>query len=154
MQTKDNANFFIVAAKGWVQKQNKFLLARRGPEELHMPGVWSLPGGKVENEIMDNILEKTVAKEIEEEVGIIIDSDMKIIHNNSFQRSDGATVIGLTYLCQYQSGAEAPLEDTTEIAWYTLEELEVMENIESFLKKEIKILSSFLKKEDTTSEVG
>lgn len=154
MQTKDNANFFIVMTKGWVQKNSKFLLAQRGPEELHMPGVWSLPGGKVENEIETNILEKTVAKEIEEEVGITVSSQMELIYNNSFKRSDGATVIGLTYLCRYQSGTEAPLEDTTEIAWYTLEELEAMENIEEFLKKEITILSQYIKKKSATSEVG
>ena len=61
METKDNAHFYIVAAKGWIEKDGKYLLARRGPEELHMPGVWSLPGGKVETETEEaHIIEKTL----------------------------------------------------------------------------------------------
>lgn len=146
MQTKDSANFFIVLVKGWVEKEGKFLLARRGPKELHMPGVWSLPGGKVELEIEQNILEKTLIKEIQEEVGITISDKMELIHNNSFNRSDGTAVIGLTFLCQHASGNPAALEDTTEIAWHSLEQLNALGDIEDFLKKEIKILANFLKK--------
>ena len=51
MQTEDNAQFHIVCVKGWVEKDGKFLLAQRAFNELHHPGVWSLPGGKVETEI-------------------------------------------------------------------------------------------------------
>lgn len=146
MQTKDNANFFIVLAKGWVEKDGKFLLARRGPEELHMPGVWSLPGGKVETEITQNILQKTLRKEIEEEVGITISDNIELVHNNSFERTDGAIVIGLTFLCHYASGTPAPMEDTTEIAWYTLQELNELQNIEDFLQKEIQTLIAYQEK--------
>ncbi len=144
MQTQDNANFFIVMAKGWVEKDGKYLLARRGPKELHMPGIWSLPGGKVEQEIAEHIIEKTLTKEIEEEVGITVSPHMELVYNNSFQRTDGPTVIGFTFLCQYQSGTPEALEDTTEIAWHTLEQLQQLTGLEPFLVKEIEILSTYL----------
>jgi len=147
MQTKDNANFFIVLVKGWVEKDDEFLLARRGPKELHMPGAWSLPGGKVELEIKPNILEQTLIKEIQEEVGVTVSEHMELVHNNSFKRSDGAVVIGLTFLCRYVSGTAAPMEDTTEVAWHTLEELNRLAGIEDFLKKEIKILVAYKSKQ-------
>lgn len=143
MQTKDNANFFIVATKGWVEKDGLFLLARRGPEELHMPGVWSLPGGKVETEIEPHILEKTLIKEIQEEVGVTVSDQMNLLYNNSFERTDGAIVVGLTFLCNYVSGEATPLEDTSEVAWYSLEQLKELRDIEEFLIKEIKILAAY-----------
>lgn len=145
METKDNAHFYIVAAKGWIEKDGKFLLARRGPEELHMPGVWSLPGGKVETDTEEaHVIEKTLQNEIKEEVGIDVAQDMKLIYNNSFLRSDGHLVVGLTFICQYVGGDPQPLEDTTELAWHTLDELKQLSGIEAFLVREIQILSDAL----------
>ena len=50
MQTQDNAQFHIVLVKGWVEKDGKFLMARRSRKEIQAPGQWSIPGGKMENE--------------------------------------------------------------------------------------------------------
>ena len=147
MQTKDNAQFHIVAVKAWIEKDNKFLLAKRGLNELHKPNTWSLPGGKVEGKIEEpNILQKTLRREIKEEVGINITDDVELIYNNSFVRTDGAHVVMLTFLCHYKSGEAKPLEDTAEIRWFTIEELERLEGIEDFLKIEIKELMNYLVK--------
>lgn len=141
MTTKDNAKFHIVAVKAWVKKGDKYLLARRGMNEVHMPGIWSIPGGKIdEGGDTVNILQETLKREVLEEVGLEITDEMELIFNNTFERSDGSSVVGLTFLCHWKSGETVPLEDTSEIGWFTLNELLGMEEVEDFLKREIKML--------------
>jgi ADP-ribose pyrophosphatase YjhB (NUDIX family) len=145
MQTKDNAQFHIVAVKAWIEKNNKFLLAKRGLHELHKPNTWSLPGGKVENETEEpNILQKTLKREIKEEVGIDVTDDIELVYNNSFIRTDGAHVVMLTFLCHYKSGEAEPIEDTSKVKWLSIEELKKFKEAEDFLKREIKELVSYL----------
>jgi ADP-ribose pyrophosphatase YjhB (NUDIX family) len=150
MQTKDNAQFHIVLVKGWIEKDGKFLLAKRSLKELHKPGVWSLPGGKVEGEKEEpNILQKTLKKEIKEEVGVEITNVIDLIYNNSFKRVDGAHVISLIFLCHYKSGYAKPLEETAEVRWFTLEELKRFNEAEDFLREEIKELVNYMKNKKT-----
>jgi ADP-ribose pyrophosphatase YjhB (NUDIX family) len=144
MKTRDKAQFFIVLVKGWVEKEGRYLLARRSPKELQMPGAWSLPGGKIEREIGKSILEKTLVKEIEEEVGIKVSEEISLVYNNMFQRVDGAFVLGLTFLCRYESGTPSALEDTTEIRWFSVNQLKRFKEAEDFLKIEIQHLVRYL----------
>jgi len=147
MQTKDNAQFHIVLVKGWVEKDGKFLLAKRGDQELHKPGIWSLPGGKVENETEEpDILQKTLRKEIKEEVNVDISDEIDLVYNNSFVRVDNAHVVSLTFLCHHKSGEARPLEDTKQIKWFTIEVLKEFNEVEDFLKIEINELVKYLKK--------
>jgi ADP-ribose pyrophosphatase YjhB (NUDIX family) len=150
MQTKDNAHFHIVLVKGWIEKDGKFLLAKRSLKELHKPGVWSLPGGKVESEKEEpNILQKTLKKEIKEEVGVEIEDATSLMYDNSFIRVDDAHVVSLTFLCHCKSGEAKPLEDTAEIKWLTLEELKRFNESEDFLREEIKELVNYMKNKKT-----
>ncbi|MCA9379784.1 NUDIX hydrolase [Candidatus Dojkabacteria bacterium] len=144
MKTKDNAKFHIVAVKAWVKKGDRYLLARRSMEELHMPGAWSLPGGKVENdEDTIDILQKTLKREIFEEVGLEITNEIELLFNNTFKRSDGSSVVGLTFFTHWKSGEAEPLEETSEVEWFTIEELLGMDDIEYFLKREISVLDKY-----------
>jgi len=80
MQTKDNAHFHIVTVKAWVKKGDKYLLARRGMSEVHMPGVWSIPGGKVDDDGETvNILQETLKREVLEEVGVEITDEIYLV---------------------------------------------------------------------------
>lgn len=145
METKDQAQFHIVLVKGWVEKEGKFLLAQRDEKETHVPGVWSLPGGKVENEITKNILQKTLQKELMEEVGVGVGDDMTMVYNNTFTRSDGAHVVAITFLCKHVLGEARPIEDTQDVAWLTLTELEHFDKAEDWLRDEINALCRFKK---------
>lgn len=134
-----------VIVKGWVEKDGKYLLAKRASTEKHHAGVWSLPGGNIETDVEDNIIETTLQREIEEEVGIKVSKNMKFIYNNGFiKTSDGSHVINLTFICYWESGIEKPLEDTEELRWYSLEELEQLENKPDFLETEVLYLQKFL----------
>lgn len=146
METKDNAKFYIVLVKGWIEYRGKFLLAQRGMNEVHKPGAWSVPGGKVEDAETTYVVEKTLKKEIKEEVGLDITDDIELIYNNTFQRVDGAHVVNLTFLCHALSDAAQSLEDTTQVQWMTPEELKNFPDAEDFLRIEIDALSAFLQK--------
>jgi len=39
---------FRVAAKSFVIKDNHLLLIKRRPNDVHKPGVWEIPGGRLE----------------------------------------------------------------------------------------------------------
>lgn len=124
MTTKDNAKFNIVLAIGVVEKEGKFLIAQRSFEELQAPGKWSLPGGKVEvkGDNLD-ILETALKREIKEEVGIVIDEDPIYVRSGSFIRVDKAPVVSIFFLCKWQSGRAKPLEDSIDVAWISIEDL-------------------------------
>jgi ADP-ribose pyrophosphatase YjhB (NUDIX family) len=131
---------YKVIVKGWIKKGDKFLLAQRGSTEAHHSGVWSLPGGNIESDIEDFLIENTLKREIE------VKDKMELVYNNSFVKtSDGSPVINLTFLCHWESGIAKPLEDTAEIKWFTLEELINFEKPPDFLEKEIKHLVEHLK---------
>jgi 8-oxo-dGTP diphosphatase len=144
MKTEDNAHFHIVLVKAWIENNGRFLLAQRAPSELHVPGAWSLPGGKIVDRLEPQILENTLKEEVREEVGIEIDDRMELIYNNSFRRVDGAHVVGLTFLCKLQSGDARALEDTVAVQWLTVEELKKFKDTQDFLKNEIKELVRYL----------
>jgi 8-oxo-dGTP diphosphatase len=148
METKDKAKFHIVQVQGWVRKDGKFLMAQRSFKELQAPGAWSIPGGKVETEaeIEEWPLQKTLKKEIKEEVGVVVSDTMELVYNDAFTRVDGAHVVAITFLCDYVSGEAQPLEDTEKVKWFTLDELENYEEAKGFLKRQIQALvKHFLK---------
>ncbi len=146
MKTQDNAQFHIVLVKGWVEKCGKYLMAKRGNTEPHKPGVWSLPGGKVENEVERDILQSTLKKEIKEEVGLDITETIELVYNNTFRRIDNAHVVSLTFLCHYKGGEAEALDDTAEVKWFTIEELKNFKDAEDFLQIEIEELLKFIQK--------
>ena len=65
------------------------LLVRRSDSEDHLPGVWSLPGGKVERGAScDDILERALAREIREEVGVSV-TEITYLESKLFYIGDG-----------------------------------------------------------------
>lgn len=122
-------------------KDDKVLVSQRSWEEAHMPGKWTIPGGKVEpyEEEIFNILEKELQKEVREETGVEIEDKMTLVTNNNFIRpSDNQHVIVMVFKCQYKSGEAQALEDTIDIKWATKEEIERMEfppNVQGYILK-------------------
>ena len=125
MKTKDNAKFHIVLVIGAVEKKKKILIAQRSFEELQAPGKWALPGGKVETNGTDlDVLEQTLIREIEEEVGVEVENDMIFVKSGSFIRVDDSSVISILFLCKWKSSKAKPLEDSIDTAWITNNELD------------------------------
>lgn len=135
----------IVLANAVVLKGDKVLISQRSFEETHMPGKWTIPGGKVDQtkEVTWNVIEKTLAQEVEEETGVKIKDQTQLVTNNSFIRSTGHHVIALVFLCQWESGEAKPLEDTIDVRWVSQQELDQFDfapGVKDYIKKAFETL--------------
>jgi len=123
----ENNKFYSVLVNAVIAKEGKILISQRSLDEGHEGGSWTIPGGKIENynneDEIFNIIEQTLIKEIQEEVGIEISSNIRLIANNTFRHTKGYITLALVFLCEYKSGEAKALEDTSNVAWITPKEL-------------------------------
>ncbi|MFH0856904.1 MAG: NUDIX domain-containing protein [bacterium] len=121
--TNTNIPLHVVFVEAWIKKGDKYLLARRSSKDEQAAGRWAVPGGKVDMEIEDHIIENSLKREIMEEVGIEADN-FKFFASRSFIRASGHHVVGLSFVADYKSGEAMPLEDQDEVRWVTMPEME------------------------------
>ena len=130
---------FIVNVEGAIYKDEKWLIVRRSEKEDHAPGALALVGGKVDQEgNSTDILERTLIREVEEEVGITV-SNLAYVNSSSFVTDSGVPVVDIVFLCSYEFG-EPYVKDSDEVAsvaWMSTQEIMDSEEIPSFLKVKI-----------------
>ncbi|MCR8644604.1 NUDIX domain-containing protein [Paenibacillus sp. N1-5-1-14] len=117
---------FIVNVEGAVCQDGKWLLITRSMKEEHAGGTLSLVGGKVDLEgFSQDILERTVKREIEEEVGVTVKAEVKFVYSSSFVAGEDCHVINIVFLCEYAEGtAHSKSPDEVEaVHWLTVEEV-------------------------------
>lgn len=71
------------------------------------------------------ILERTVKRECEEEVGIVIKDAVTFVYSSSFVTEDGRHVINMVFLCEYESGTatnRSP-DEVEAVHWLTSDEI-------------------------------
>ncbi len=118
------------------------MLGKRSKSEDVFPGLWGIPGGKVEVYKKENdTIENTLIREAKEEMGIKI----KPLHylESSCKISAGKAKLYLIFSAQHISGVPKPLEDTEEIGWFSMTQIDKMkltphthDNIHSVLEKQ------------------
>ncbi|GEM_PF-969835 len=123
-----------------VTKDNKVLISKRSMKEEHEPGKWTIPGGKVEETKGDvwNVLELNIKKEVMEETGVKVQDKMQLICNNTFVKANGTHVVAMIFLTKWESGEPKALEDTTDVKWIGIEEVEKYEfpvNVKDYILK-------------------
>jgi 8-oxo-dGTP diphosphatase len=136
------ANLYVVNVEAAILSDGKWLLAKRSETEEHAPGVLSLIGGKVESDIFDNnILEKTLKREVLEEVGIEIHDAMSYVKSCLFIANDGQLVLDIVFLCYYKFGEAAVLQpdELSSVIWMTLEDVMADQKIPSWTKESLKL---------------
>jgi NADH pyrophosphatase NudC (nudix superfamily) len=117
---------FIINVEGAVVKDNKWLLIQRGFKEEHAGGTLSLVGGKVDNEgSATEIIERTVKREIYEEVGMTVKDILKFVYSSSFVTASSSLVVNIVFVCEWESGeAYCKSQDEVEnVYWMTHEEI-------------------------------
>ncbi len=142
---------FIVNVEGAIYKEGKWLIVKRSDKENHAPGALALVGGKVDLEgNSTDILERTLIREVEEEVGVIV-SNLIYVNSSSFIADSGVPVVDIVFLCSYEFG-EPYAKDPDEVArvdWMSTQEILDSEEIPDFLKVNIQLADN-LAKSDTT----
>jgi 8-oxo-dGTP diphosphatase len=117
---------YIVNVEGIVWHQGRYLMITRGAEETQDPLALSMPGGKVEVQgNLQDVLEETIRREIQEETGIEIGAEFHYLESKSFVMNSGSLVVDIVFLCSYKSG-ELRISDPHEvedIQWMTAEEI-------------------------------
>ena len=133
---------YEIAITAIIVKDNKYLITRRSMQKKKWPGKWTVPGGKLERSDYEslpkdtvnawyNILERTVRREVKEEVGLEIKN---IDYLTSLIGEYGADVphsLIISLIADWDSGEVAlQEEETDQYAWVTLEEAKSYELID------------------------
>ena len=101
----------ITVVAALIEKDNKYLIARRSTGSIDVMGKWEFPGGKVE---ADESEKSAIEREIKEEFEMNIKA-IRFITNNVFE-SPKKTIDLRLYECEFISG-EFNLHDHSEYAF-------------------------------------
>lgn len=129
----ENKYLHEVAITAIIVKDDKYLITRRSPNKRRFPGLWTVPGGKLETDdyinlpkdttdYWYNVLEKVLRREVSEEVGLDI-TNIVYVTSLATVHGDGNPSLVISCLADYQSGEVTLKQDETDqFAWVTLEE--------------------------------
>lgn len=87
----------VVAAL--IEKDNKYLIAKRSTGDIHLLGKWEFPGGKVEKGESET---KAIEREIYEEFELSVEA-LEFVINNLYDYSDKTVDLRL-YKCRFIKG--------------------------------------------------
>jgi len=122
-----------VAITAIIVKDGKYLITRRSPKKRRFPGMWTVPGGKMETSdylqlpkdtkhYWYNVLERTLRRELKEEVGIEVDN-IEYVTSLATVHADGSPSLVISCMADYISGDIKLQEDELDqYAWVSLEE--------------------------------
>lgn len=137
---------FVVNVEGAIHRNGKWLLIRRSEKEEHAGGMLSLVGGKCEVEgFSSDILERTLIREVFEEVGIKV-IDLKYVNSSSFVTQAGINVIDIVFLCRPESGEPyaKSTEEVDDVLWMATSEILRHDELPEYLKKNLKLAENAL----------
>jgi len=106
-------NFRIAVKAFIVNDKGELLLIKRRGSDPHKPGVWEIPGGRLE--LGENPFDG-LKRETKEETGLDIEvkNPLRIHH---FTRDDGQKITMITFLCKPLSNSVNLSKEHTEFEW-------------------------------------
>lgn len=108
---------FRIAAKGFIVDENDNLLVlKREKNDVHMPEIWEIPGGRLDPG--ENPFEG-MKREAREEIGIEVEVKEPISVKH-FTRQDGQVVTMIIFLCKPLSKDVKISEEHEEFKWIDL----------------------------------
>ncbi len=129
-------NFRIAVKSFIVNKENKLLLLKRRSNDVHKPGNWDIPGGRLE---LGEDPFVGLKRETKEETNLDIDI-ISPLHVQHFTRDDGQKITMLIILCKPTHNNLKLSEEHTEYSWISLNQ---KENIPSWLNKPCKNFENY-----------
>ena len=126
--------FEVVITAIIANKEGKYLITRRSMQKKRFGGKWTVPGGHLETTDFTsypkdtehywyNVLEKTLAREVKEEVGLEIENVRYVTSLANIHADDGMPSLVISCLVDYVSG-EVVLqeEEADKCEWVTAAE--------------------------------
>jgi len=139
-----------VAITAIIIKSDKYLITRRSPDKKRFPGKWTVPGGKLESKdylalpkdtefYWYNVLERTLAREVEEEVGLKVDN-VRYLTSLATVHADGNPSIVISCIADYVSGkVKLQEEESDKFEWVTSKESKSYELIDGIYEEFVMI---------------
>lgn len=158
----ENQHLHEVAITAIVIKDGKYLITRRSPNKKRWPGKWTVPGGKLETADYTNwpkdthgywynVLEKTLRREVREEVGLEIDN-VRYLTSLATVHDDKAPSLVISCVADFASGEVILQEtETDKFAWVSLAEAKSYDLIDG-IYDELVMTEKMLKGEKTIWE--
>ena len=137
----DNKLLHEIVITAIIQKKCKYLITKRSPNKKRFPGMWTVPGGKLEvsdyinmpketEHYWYNVLEKVLAREVMEEVGLEIEN-VRSVTSLATIHKDGAPSLVISCLADYKGGkVKLQKEETDKCEWVSVEEAKDYELID------------------------
>jgi len=159
----DSKKAHYVVTTAIIQKNKKFLIVKRADWEHAFPGLWTVPGGKMETTdytfrphdhgtLWYNVCEDLVKREVKEEVNLSI-SNLRYLTSIAFIRPDSIPTIIISMLADYKSGDVKLCHALTEYQWVSKEEAKEFALIDG-IQYEINVASKILKNQTTTNSTN
>lgn len=129
----ENQFLHEVAITAIIVKDGRFLITRRAVTKKRFPGMWTVPGGKLETKdylnlpkdtefYWYNILEQVLRREVREETGIEIEN-IQYVTSLATVHADGAPSLVISCLADYVSGEiRMQPEEVDQFAWVSVED--------------------------------
>ncbi len=112
-------NQIVVAVKGVIIRDGKWLIIKRSDSDDIGAGTWETPGGRVD---FGECPEEALVREIQEEVGLDATVD-GILYASSFMSNPFRQVIIIHYRCAVPQGNVSLSDEHSDYLWATKEEL-------------------------------
>lgn len=122
-----------VAVTAIIARDGKYLITRRSLTKKRFPGMWTVPGGKLEvadylelpkdtEHYWYNVLERTLTREVREEVGIAIEN-IAYVTSLATVHADGNPSLVISCTADYAGGEIKLREDEADAyLWVSVEE--------------------------------
>jgi len=128
------------AVKGFVVMEGKLLLIQRSDSNRY-PGVWEIPGGRLEEK---ESIENGLKREIYEEVGLDV-TVLFPLSAHHFKRNDGQEIHMVSFLCKAENQEINLSNEHKNFVWATLEESKKLLHKEYL--PDLKVISDWFLKE-------
>lgn len=116
-----------------IMKNGKYLITRRALTKKRFPGLWTVPGGKLETsdyvnlpkdtkDYWYNVLEQVLRREVKEEAGLAI-KNIAYVTSLATIHVDGAPSLVISCMANWESGEVVLQEsETDKYKWVSLKE--------------------------------
>lgn len=149
-----NEKLHYVVVTGIIIKKGKYLIAKRSQKEAAFPGLWTVPGGKLnmgdytkfQKDTSDgwyNVLERLLQREVKEEVGLKV-KNIRYLLSLAYIRSDDIPTVIISFYCDCESGKVCLSSELTEYAWIKVTNLKDYKFVPG-LREEIELVDKTLK---------
>ncbi|HMT27082.1 MAG TPA: NUDIX domain-containing protein, partial [Candidatus Absconditabacterales bacterium] len=136
--------FKVITVGLIINAEHQVLLGKRSETEDAFPGYRAIPGGKVEldgTEDTRNILEKSVQRELEEEVGIQV-GECKYLSSH-YGHNGGEFKLYIAFTAKHLGGIPQALDETEEIKFFDINDtadLKLAPNVATILSQLSQVL--------------